>query len=56
MAIVLYVILIGMYTGKLIVLSLCCFKDAGLYNKLYLCLFDLVADLIRLANGDSIVQ
>jgi len=23
---------------------------------LYLCLFDLVADLIRLANGDSIVQ
>lgn len=30
--------------------------DAGFYNKLYLCLFDLVADLIRLANGDSIVQ
>lgn len=26
----------------------------GLYNRLYLCLYDLVADLVRLANGDSI--
>ncbi|KAL9951583.1 hypothetical protein ACROYT_G044267 [Oculina patagonica] len=28
--------------------------DGGLYNRLYLCLYDLVADLVRLANGDSI--
>lgn len=30
--------------------------DGGLYNRLYLCLYDLVADLVRLANGDSIAK
>ena len=30
------------------------FQDGGLYNRLYLCLYDLVADLVRLANGDSV--
>ena len=33
-----------------------CCKDGGLYNRLYLCLYDLVADLVRLANGDSIAK
>jgi len=30
------------------------YQDGGLYNRLYLCLYDLVADLVRLANGDSV--
>ncbi|KAK3716748.1 hypothetical protein QZH41_018228, partial [Actinostola sp. cb2023] len=31
-------------------------EDGGLYNRLYLALYDLVSDLIRLANGDDIAR
>lgn len=60
---VFFFVIVNVYSVELsinfVIVSVCLLlfcKGGGLYNRLYLCLYDFVVDFVRLVNGDSILK
>lgn len=57
---VFFFVIVNVYSVELSICDSVCLlffcKGGGLYNRLYLCLYDFVVDFVRLVNGDSILK